>query len=183
MNAERFYAGKTFTEFLESAVKLKDLWEGTYKRVEVPAEYVTALEAVPGKWHLLALSEDWCLDAVTTVTPVARLCELAINADFRLLERDKNLDIMDTHLTNGGRSIPIIILYDDTWTERAWWGPRPRELQAWVMEWIAKYGKSGPTDEKYRYIRGWYARDKGQSALKEVLEMVVKAGESLTTSE
>jgi hypothetical protein len=83
---------------------------------------------------------------------------------------------MDTHLTNGSRSIPVMILYDENWTERACWGPRPKELQLWVMDWMAKNGKDGNNDEKYRYIRGWYARDKGQAALREVTEMVVGAG-------
>ncbi len=174
---DRFYSGQTFEEFIESAVELKDLWLSTRKRVEVPAKYVADIEAIPGQWHILALSADWCLDAVTTVPPIAQLCDLAINADFRLFERDQNLDLMDAHLTNGGRSIPVLILYDNSWVERAWWGPRPKELQAWVVDWTEKNGKEGSKEEKYRYIRGWYARDKGQAVLAEVIEMVTKAGE------
>jgi hypothetical protein len=173
MNTERFEQGQTFTEFLETAVKLKDLWVSTHKRVEIPRHFVEELSTISGQWHLVVLNEDWCLDAVTSVTPVAQLVDLVDNIDLRIFGRDTNLDLMDAHLTNGGRSIPVMILYDETWTERAWWGPRPKELQAWVTEWMRVNGQAGPKEEKYRYIRGWYARDKGISTMREVVDMIV----------
>ena len=40
---------------------------------------------------------------------------------------------MDQYLTNGSRSIPIVIVLDDDFRELGHWGPRPAELQAWVM--------------------------------------------------
>ncbi len=40
---------------------------------------------------------------------------------------------MDRYLTNGSRSIPIVIALDEEFQELGHWGPRPAELQAWVM--------------------------------------------------
>ena len=46
--------------------------------------------------------------------------------ESRYLLRDENLDLMDRYLTDGGRSIPkLIVLHADTLTEAATWGPRP----------------------------------------------------------
>jgi len=171
MDAGRFAQGVTFSEFVASAVQLKELWDDAVKRLPVPDGLIAELHEVPGHWHLVALTEDWCLDAVSTLTPVAKLLEQAYNTDLRVFLRDRNLDIMDSHQTDGGRSIPIVILYDEAWQERAWWGPRPAELQAWVKA----NGKIVPKEEKYRHIRGWYARDHGQTALREVLDMIANA--------
>ena len=55
---------------------------------------------------------------------VACLARDAHNLDLRVLARDENLDIMDTHLTNGrSRSIPVVILLDEDFVEKGWWGP------------------------------------------------------------
>jgi hypothetical protein len=180
VDAARFQQGQTFAQFVDTAVQLKELWDNAVKRLEVPDEFGHTVAALPGQWHLLSLTEDWCLDAISSLTPIAKLTDQLTNLDLRVLSRDANLDIMDSHLTNGGRSIPIIILYDDTWTERAWWGPRPAELQTWVMT----VGKTVESAEKYRHIRGWYARDKGQTVLREVTAMLVRvAGASVADTE
>ena len=89
--------------------------------------------------------------------------------DMRILARDENLDIMDTHLTGGkSRSIPIVILLNPKYQECGWWGPRPRELQKWVVE----KGMLLPKDERYKEIRTFYARDHGLTTMSEIVEML-----------
>ena len=80
--------------------------------------------------------------------------------DNLLLGRDANLDVMDAHLTNGrSRSIPIVIVYDEDFREVGWWGPRPGEIQEWVMD----EGLSLSSPERYKVIRRWYAKDRGRT--------------------
>jgi hypothetical protein len=74
---------------------------------------------------------------------------------------------MDRYLTNGARSIPIVIALDESHQEMGHWGPRPTELQAWVM---ANRGTM-PKSELYPQVRKWYARDRGETTLREVLEV------------
>jgi hypothetical protein len=76
---------------------------------------------------------------------------------------------MDQYLTNGSRSIPIVIVLDESFEEIGHWGPRPTELQTWVMANRATM----PKTELYPLVRKWYARDRGETTLREVLE---KAG-------
>ena len=75
---------------------------------------------------------------------------------------------MDHYLTNGARAIPIVIVLDAEFRELGHWGPHPTALQQWVME---NKGKM-PREELYPQVRRWYARDKGESTLREVLEVV-----------
>src|SRR5690606_33724710 len=101
----------------------------------VPEAHVERVAALPGRWHLLVLSEDWCGDAANSIPVLARLAELAPNLELRLLSRDENPDLMDAHLTNGtARAIPVVMLLDEDFVERGWWGSRPAELQRWVVE-------------------------------------------------
>jgi hypothetical protein len=171
MDRERFETAPTFDEYLERVEKNRDLWHGVYDRVRLPDAALAEARAVSGKWHLVALSEDWCGDAVNTLPAVARLAE-ATGWDLRVMSRDENPDLMDAHLTNGrSRSIPVVIVYDEDFEEIGWWGPRPGELQSWVLG----EGLAMPSPERYKVVRRWYAQDKGHSVLSELLGVFRRA--------
>lgn len=168
VNRERFDRAPTFPEYLGTVDRNRDLWNGVYERVRLPADVVAEASRIPGAWHLVALSEDWCGDAVNTLPVIARLAEEA-GWDLRVFGRDDNPDLMDGHLTNGrSRSIPIVIVYDADFNEIGWWGPRPGEIQAWVMD----EGLSMSSPERYKVIRSWYVRDRGRTTLSEILGIV-----------
>ena len=159
----------SYETFLPTAEKNAALWAGIYERFVPPPAAVARAAALPGRWHLLVLSEDWCGDASNTVPALARLAEAAPNLDLRLLARDENLDLMDEHLTGTSRGIPAVIVLDGALAERGWWGPRPADLQAWVL---SEGLKIEDHDERYRQVRTWYARDRGQTTLREVLDLL-----------
>ena len=150
---DRFRGAATFEEVLLSVQKNVELWTAMWRHARVDEEYVRRVSTLPGFWHLLVLSEDWCGDAVNTVPIVARLAERCPNVDLRVLARDVNPDIMDAHLTGSSRSIPVIIVLDDGYEERGWWGPRPTVLQRWV----SGQGQLLEKSARYREARTWYA--------------------------
>ena len=161
---DRYEAAPTFREFLNAVEKNETLWRTFADRARVSDHVKAELESLP-PLRLLVLSEDWCGDAVNTLPLVARMAEVAPNLDLRVLSRDENPDLMDSHLTGGSRSIPVVIVYDENMRELAWWGPRPTLLQDWVME----EGLSMASRERYREMRRWYAVDRGDSTVREVL--------------
>ena len=164
----RYCDGETFAEFIARPIKNRDLWLAIYKHVVVPIEISARVEALHGHWHLLVLSEDWCGDAVNIVPLIEKLTESVSNMDMRILARDENLDIMDAHLTGKSRSIPIVILLNQKFEECGWWGPRPRELQKWVLE----KGLALSKEERYREVRAFYARDHGLTTMSEIVAML-----------
>ena len=141
------------------------LWQGVYNLARIPE---WAREAVPQgvQRKLLVIAEDWCGDASNTVPIVAKFAESVPGFELRVIERDANPEVMDQYLTNGSRSIPIVIALDENFQELGHWGPRPSELQAWVMANRGTMAKS----ELYPQVRKWYARDRGEMTLREVLE-------------
>jgi hypothetical protein len=157
-----------YSEFVASAEKNRSLWEGVYRTTPIP-DWALERACECGKGlRLVAIVEDWCGDASNTVPVLAKLGDLAECLEMRLVERDENPDVMDRYLTNGARSIPIVIILDADLKELGHWGPRPSELQGWVMARKDSMSK----EERYRQVRRWYAKDKGVSTLSEVLEIV-----------
>jgi Thioredoxin len=155
----------TYEAFLAASTKHKGLWEGIYAVSRLPGWTPAAL---PGGLtrKLLVLAEDWCGDASSTIPIVAKLAHQVAGLELRVLRRDENPEVMNRYLTNGSRSIPIVIALDKEFRELGHWGPRPRLLQAWVMANRVLVPKA----ELYPQIRQWYARDRGETTLREVLE-------------
>ena len=167
----RYLAAPEFGAMLASAQKNVELWTALWRHARVDDDYVRRASSLPGSWHLLVLSEDWCGDAVNTVPVVARLADRCPNLDLRVLARDANPDIMDAHLTGRSRSIPVIIVLDESYQERGWWGPRPTALQRWV----SGQGQLLEKTTRYREARSWYARDRGRTTLEEVVSLLERA--------
>jgi hypothetical protein len=162
----------SFEDFVVASDQHKGLWEGIYRIVRVPD---WAFQAVPlgTRRRLLVIAEDWCGDASSTIPILARFADAAPGMELRVLRRDENPELMDRYLTNGSRSIPIVIALDESYRELGRWGPRPVALQAWVLE----NRLVVPKAELYPQIRKWYARDRGETTLKEVLA-VARLGRS-----
>ena len=141
------------------------LWQGIYKLARIPDWALAAVPPGAGR-KLLVIAEDWCGDASNTVPIIAKLVDQAPGLELRVILRDENPELMDQYLTNGTRSIPIVIALDDEFQELGHWGPRPAQLQAWAMA----NRLTTPKAELYPQVRKWYARDRGETTLREVLE-------------
>ncbi|MEZ4847593.1 MAG: thioredoxin family protein [Bacteroidia bacterium] len=116
----------------------------------------------------LVITEAWCGDAAQIVPVVNKLADLNPNITVKHVLRDENPELMDMFLTNGARSIPMIVFIDDETNEVVGkWGPRPEEIQQAVMA-----RKSDPAPISYsefaKEIQKWYAKDKTTSIQQEL---------------
>ncbi len=176
MTRERYYAGWTFDEMVAVAQKNVELWKSVRARAHVDEEAVRRVRALGGEWHLLVLSEDWCGDSVNTLPFVDALAAHTNNVDLRIIGREANPDLMDSHLTNvTSRSIPIVMVFDKQFLEHGWWGPRPTVLQHWVLG----EGQAVDQDERYKEQRRWYARDHGRTTVEDVVALLESASRDL----
>jgi Thioredoxin len=172
--AGRFAAGSTFEELLARPKDNSALWKSIYDRATLVEDSRVRAAALSTRWNLLVLNEDWCGDSVNILPHVARLAEANGNIEMRILSRDANRDLMDAHLTGSSRSIPVVIVYDEDFVEKGWWGPRPRALQQWMMT----EGLALPKPDRYPLVRAWYARDKGRTIVSEILSIMEQGGSS-----
>ena len=177
IGAARYEASPRFPAYLASVIKNPELWQGVYRTATISADAVERLRSMRGTWRLLVLSEDWCGDAVSTLPVIARLAE-ASGIDLRVLGRDSNPDIMDAHQTLGTKSIPVVMVLDDLYQVRAWWGPRPGAVQRWYRN----EGHMLTKEDRTRRKRAWYARDRGRTTVDELIDAVSRASRRATAS-
>jgi Thioredoxin len=161
----------TWEDYLNREVhKLEDLWRGVYARSVVPDWALERATKIGGAWRMLVISEDWCGDASNTVPVMARMAEVLPNVQIRVVKRDENPELMDAFLTSGSRSIPMAILLRPDDTVAGAWGPRPAELQEFVLR--EKKAAARPVDDIYRDVRRWYARDRGETTIRAILDIM-----------
>lgn len=170
----RFLEGQTLESYIDAAQRNQEFWRGVYRTSRIASDLLPRAAAVEARWNLLVLSEDWCGDAVNSVPAISRLAESISECRLRILPRDANPDLMNAHLTNGTRSIPVVMVLDEDFVERGWWGPRPAELQHWFLT----EGRLIDRAVRSRRVREWYARDRGRSAQSEVLAIIEAASAS-----
>ena len=171
MTPDRFAAAPDFPTFLSTVAANTELWPAVYRTARLPEGMVERARAIPGEWKLIALAEDWCGDAVNVVPILSKLVEQLPNFELKVMGRDANPDLMDSHLTGTSRSIPVVIVLDDQFEEVGWWGPRPGPLQEGFMAEGLQLEKT----ERYKHVRQWYARDRGRTLLDEILRIAERA--------
>jgi hypothetical protein len=154
-----------WSRYFDPGMQQYSLWGGVYRHAR-PPDWAIAAGRELAPLRLLVLTEDWCGDASNTVPVMQRWVEALPGSELRALPRDQFPAVMDRYLTDGARSIPIAIGLDSAFREIGHWGPRPAELQAWVMANMA----TTPKDQRYARIRRWYARDKGETTLRELVQ-------------
>ena len=59
----------------------------------------------------LVISEGWCGDAAHSLPVMNKMAELNPNIEMRVVLRDQHETLMNQFLTNGGKSIPKLIIY------------------------------------------------------------------------
>lgn len=131
----------------------------------------------------LTLTEAWCGDAAQIIPVLQKMAEASEHAELRLILRDEHPDIMGAFLTNGGRSIPKVVLLDaKTLDVLGSWGPRPAEVQDMVMSAKADLDVlTDKEDKKKRYqeltaaAQKWYAKDKTRSIQEEFVAALRKS--------
>ncbi len=160
-----------YAQFVRESKKNCELWTGVYRVARIPDWALADARASGGGRRLLVIAEDWCGDASNTVPYLAKLVDQAGDLELRVLRRDEHPAVMDRYLTGTARAIPIVIALDEAFHELGHWGPRPEELQHRQL--TAR--QTTPTDQLYPQARRWYAKDKGQSTMREVLALLAVA--------
>lgn len=131
------------------------------------------ISSIDEKKYWILITEAWCGDAAQVVPIIGRLAELNKNIELLVVLRDENTELMDKYLTNGARSIPMLISLNKNFEEEWHWGPRPRPAQAMVIE--NKETQALSFDEIKKQVQLWYAEDKTNTTQLEILKKINQA--------
>lgn len=118
------------------------------------------------KW--LVITEPWCGDSAHSLPFIQKVAQDA-GITLKIVLRDDHEELMNQFLTNNARSIPILIVFDDDSNLIYKWGPRPKEIQEWLIE--AKR-KNTSQEEIFNYLQKFYNKDAGNSVVREIFELM-----------
>jgi hypothetical protein len=158
----------------ELYLKIADLNQSRMDRLDKKPRFIPETEALlselKGNYTLLVLTEGWCGDAAQIVPFLNHLDEASDKLDLRLILRDEYTELMDNFLTDGGRSIPkVIVLNPDTNEVLGDWGPRPTAAQKLSMDYKYKPEPKEDYEAHHAEVHTWYARDKTKSTQAELV--------------
>ncbi|MDO5510054.1 MAG: thioredoxin family protein [Weeksellaceae bacterium] len=138
-----------------------------YKTVNPEEQQKQELLGINQKITFLVISEGWCGDAAQIIPVVAKMVDASENLELSIVYRDENPELMDEYLTNGSRSIPIIIGVDENGNEIMKYGPRPK----WGEPILQAYKDGEFSKEEFLLtLQKTYTRDRGVSIINEILE-------------
>ncbi|MDR3273644.1 MAG: thioredoxin family protein [Flavobacteriaceae bacterium] len=141
------------------------------KTLVLSEDILSKLHSINHKINILVISEGWCGDAAQIVPVINKMAENSDHLELKLFFRDEDEVLINQYLTNGGKAIPIAILFNaKTFEEVSHWGPRPKAC----IPLLQRY-KADPENYTHDHfvldIQNFYNQDKGQSIANELIEL------------
>lgn len=130
-------------------------WLSKFEPSDETKALISAIKE-PQTW--IIITEPWCGDAAHSVPQLYNIVENHpyIKVDIQL--RDEEPFLINQYLTNGGKSIPKLIIRNANNEDVAIWGPRPEKLQE---EFVSLKEKGMDMNEIKEVVQKWYNEDKG----------------------
>lgn len=160
---------ESYLNYTKMNVQRMNRWD---KVAKVTPELEKAIVSISAPQVWVVITEAWCGDAAQSLPFIAKLAELNPLIKLKFVLRDENPELMDAYLTEGARSIPILIgLSGDLSRELFVWGPRPEFLQ----DRLKAYKLDPQNITSKEFAEGthlWYARDKNKAIAEELTPLI-----------
>lgn len=138
------------------------------KSYEVSEELKNEIQNIKEKQIWMVITEAWCGDSAQNLPFIAKMISVNSNIDLKIILRDSHPEIMDLYLTNGSKSIPKLVAFDEKGNELFTWGPRPKVIQELMNQWKSD-GIVKP--ELYEKLHLWYGRNRGREIESEFIKI------------
>lgn len=123
----------------------------------------------PQTWYVI--TEPWCGDAAHSVPFFKLIANLNPLINLKIVWRDTPPVMINDYLTNGGKSVPKLVIRDSEEKDLINWGPRPKECQKIYLD--LKENEAEFEEVKIT-LQNWYNKDKGLSLQLEMTDLLKK---------
>jgi hypothetical protein len=121
----------------------------------------------PQQW--IIITEPWCGDAAHCVPFLHMIAGMNERITVRYELRDAEPFRINQYLTRGGKSIPKLIIQDESGADLANWGPRPAACQ----QLYDRLTEQQADFEKLKMeLQRWYNNDKGHELQQELEKLL-----------
>lgn len=125
--------------------------------------------AIDRKQEWIIITEPWCGDAAHSIPFLKMLADLNPLIELNFVWRDEPPYLIESYLTNGGKSVPKLIVRDDNGKDLFSWGPRPEACQK--LYYLLKEENADFERMKIE-LQQWYNKDKGETLQKEIFALI-----------
>lgn len=143
------------------------------KKGKISDQLTEIIKGLGQTLNWVLITEPWCGDAAHSQAFIEKLKDLNPKINLKIQNRDTEESEIDNYLTNGSKSIPMLIVRDADQKDIFTWGPRPLEAQNMVME--HKNNPQQSDDEHSRDLQKWYNKNKGKSMQDELIVLFKNA--------
>jgi hypothetical protein len=128
------------------------------------------MQVQPQTWWVI--TEGWCGDSAQNLPIIAQVAAVSQGKiDLKIVLRDENPEIINDNLTNGGKSIPVLVAMNSAEEKLFRWGPRPAPAQDLLLAWKASETPMSFEDFE-KQLHTWYTQDKGMTTQKELEDLL-----------
>lgn len=136
---------------------------------QLDEELVQLIKSKSESQHWIIIVEPWCGDVAPSLPFILKLAEQNPQFAYDLQLRDSEPFLINSYLTRGTKSIPKLIVRNETGNDLFTWGPRPAEAQQ-LMEKLKAENADFATMKIE--LQNWYNNDKGKSLQAELKELL-----------
>ncbi len=153
-----------YTKMNEARMKR---WLRTEPILQETKDVIAAI-ATPQNWVLI--TEPWCGDAAHITPIIYLMSQLNPNIHLDIQLRDTDSEI-DNYLTNGTKSIPVVIVRDAQGRDLFHWSSRPAAAQ---QIWSDLKAQGTPVEDIKLAIQKFYNEDKAVCIQQELISLLKK---------
>ena len=140
------------------------------KTIQLSQETLLGLKKIDKPITWLVLSEGWCGDAAQTLPIINKIANESDLITLKIIFRDEHEELMSHFLTNGGKSIPKLLVLNSENKVLNTWGPRPNIATKMVQDYKNNHGK---LDAAFKQeLQVWYNKDKGVNIQENMLGLL-----------
>lgn len=160
------YADPEYLNYAKLNWSRMNRWLKKFEPTEDAKEFFATLKE---RQTWILITEPWCGDAAHSVPQIYNLVKDNSNITVDIQLRDAEPFLIDKYLTDGSKSIPKLIIRNESGSDIAIWGPRPEALQQLFLE-MKEEGKA--LEEIKEYFQKWYNEDKGIELQHELITLL-----------
>jgi hypothetical protein len=140
------------------------------KTIQLSQETLLGLKKIDKPITCLVLTEGWCGDAAQTLPVISKIADESDLITLKIIFRDEHEQLMSQFLTNGGKSIPKLLVLNSENKVLNTWGPRPNTATKMVQDYKNKYWQLDAAFKQQLQV--WYNKDKGVNIQEDMLGLL-----------
>ena len=140
------------------------------KQVCIDNKITERLQEIDQEQIWLLIVEPWCIDSAFSLPVIAKMASENNFIHLYIILRDQYQNLINRYLTNGARSIPKLIIFNDN-IEIGTWGPRPENIKDAISK-LKEENTNISKSELHAKSVYLYSQDRGIAIQQEIAHIV-----------